>query len=156
MDSHLIINIEVSIHNHVGGYDGTNYRVHTIGLSPTPLVIPAEGYLNLVGEVAEWLYVALTGHTYDEPPFQPNCSLIRANAARAYIQAKQHTQAAWRIAQEVVEQWGLHIQPWLGCIIQSDDGKIVEDAQEYWSIYCLVTGAEIPSALQYSIWVSER
>ena len=139
----LIINIELRTR-----------RVMQIGLSPTSLVIPAEDRLNLVGEVAEWLYVALTGHSYDDIPY--NAAFFKANGARAYIQARQHTKAAWRIAQEVVNQWGEHIQPWLGCLIQADDGTIIQDAPEYTVLFSLATGREIPPVMQGWLWVSER
>jgi hypothetical protein len=128
-------------------------RVMQIGLSLTPIVIANEGRLNLVGDIAQWLYIALTGHRYDEPP--KRSSLIQANAARAHIQARQHTKPGWRIAYEVISQWGLHIQPWLGCLIEQD-GKIVEDVPEYRLLFDLVTGRAIPPVCQGWLWVSGK
>lgn len=139
---HLIINIEQHTR-----------RVLQVGLSPTPLVIPDPGRLNLVSPISDWLYLALTGHAYDQPPF--HATFYQANAARAHILARQHTKPAWRIAQEVINQWGHYIRPWFGCLIQQD-GQVVEDAKEYHLLYNLATGKEISPVEQNFLWVGER
>lgn len=142
MKTYLIINIEQHTR-----------RVMQIGLGPSPFVIPDPGRLNLIHPISDWLYLALAGHSHDQPPFL--ATTYQANAARARILARQQDLPAWRIAQEVINQWGTHIQPWLGCLIEKD-GQVVEDAKEYRLLYDLMTGKEISPTEQGFLWVSEQ
>lgn len=122
-------------------------RVLNVSLADKPGVCEA-GYRIMTGDPAYYLYIALTGHDWSEPP----CSTLPsyANLARAHIQANQQRNNAWRLAQEVVNRWGLHIRPWLGCYLHHN-GKIVEDAPEYYILLDLVTGKRISPAAQYLI-----
>ena len=94
----------------------------------------------LFGEIADLLYVALTGHTMSENPV--NASLYRARAARAILQRKNGLSGTddVRIANEVIATWGNHIRPWLGMYHIKEDGSVVISHPVYNQIFCLFTG----------------
>jgi len=122
-------------------------RVLDVELNTKPTICE-DGYRVLIGEVAYYLYIALTGHDLSE---HPNVALpIYANTARAHIQANAHRNAAWGLAREVVNQWGLHIRPWLGSLLLQN-GKVVTDAPEYHILIDLVTNQRINPSAQYTI-----
>ncbi len=122
-------------------------RVMNVQLSTTPGICE-DGYRILIGEPAYYLYIALTGHDWSEHPGMATPTY--ANTARAHIQANAWRNPAWGLVREVVNQWGLHIRPWLGCYLYQN-GKLVEDAPEYRLLFGLLTGRCINPAAHYTI-----
>ena len=127
-----------------------------IRLHHSAKIIIAEGgcgYRTINSEIAEWLYLALAGHSIYQRP--ETVCFSYAYAARAIIQHRQALKPAWRLAQEVIEQWGWHIQPWLGYVRMTADGHVIENAPEYTTCFCLVTGRETYAG-GYFMYIGER
>ncbi len=122
-------------------------RVLNVKFSNAPIICE-DGYRVIMSEPAYYLYIALSGHNCNEHP--GIASPIYANTARAHIQANAWRNKGWGLAREVINQWGLHIRPWLGCFYLKD-GKLVDDAPEYNILIDLATGQKIKPTAQYTV-----
>ena len=68
---------------------------------------------DIRGHTAHWLYIALTGRSMQTHPDYWDANLARS--ARAYIQHQQ-----WWTSNQVLLNWGHHIWPWFGVIINEN------------------------------------
>lgn len=121
-----------------------NYPVHiTIalpGLSPdgaacdiyTPKRILLDARINgeenselgLSEIIGQLLYIALTGHAFGQHPHSAH-SLIAAQA-RYLIESRAGQSKEYLLAHQVLVDWGLVYQPWLGVLGQDAEGQVVE------------------------------
>ena len=122
-------------------------RVMNVQLATTPGICE-DGYRILRADPAYYLYIAITGHDWSEHPGL--ASPIYASTARAHLQANAWRTPAWELAREVMNRWGLHIRPWLGCFLYQD-GKLIEDAPEYHILVDLVTGRRMKPTAHYTV-----
>lgn len=101
--------------------DGQN-RVTYVGYGQPPDGCTATDTL-INGVVAETMYLALTGHTYEESPGEAN--IRRAIAARLEIMSRNQP-ADWA-PRLVLLAWGSKIQPWLGLTKLIEARPVCED-----------------------------
>lgn len=107
---------------------GTDHQVEYVGFGPPPPDhLPAGEKVIISGDMAVLLYVALTGHAYEDHPDSANIN--EASVAREEITALNDEEA--RTAQAVVRTWGDHIQPWLFVTKLDDDGRPILDHLDY-------------------------
>jgi hypothetical protein len=87
-----------------------NLTLRIIWLGPANITPPdLPPCTRLTGEVAAWLFIALTGHRTNQPINQT--SLFRTRAARSLIRQRAGHDHDYLRALAVVQQWGSHIRP---------------------------------------------
>ena len=105
--------------------------------------------LLLSGDVARWLYIALTGRPIDDlNPSRYN--LNYASCARAHIAQRRH-RPAYKLADQVIRQWGYHIHPWLGFRAVNTRTRQEVDHPDQWIMVDLFSTEEITIDQQYMV-----
>ena len=103
------------------GINRDSYQVVYAGWGrPPDGMLPADT-VYLTGKPAMKLYIALSGHRFDQPG--DTASIERALAARDEIRRKRRRQLAVVILQRVLAGWGDHIDPWLGQVRLDERGR---------------------------------
>jgi hypothetical protein len=87
------------------------------------------------GVIAQLLYIALTGCTFEQSPQEADFN--RAMKTREEIvRTSRYTWGAERkalmLARQVIENWGSHITPWLFVTNIDGNGRLCMDAPEYY------------------------
>lgn len=105
------------------------------------------GLTILFGELANLLYMALAGHAMDDSPF--NMHPVLARSARASLARRRVTgEAGIDLINEVINNWGEYIRPWLGAKLIDQAGEPIENLPAYRSIVWL-TDSTIEVAEDY-------
>lgn len=107
----------------------TDHRVLYVGEGPPPAGLVKEPHSLIEGELAEWLYMALAGHRFEEHPDM--AAPAQAWQARGYLAALK-SDGIYR-ALRVVQRHRNELRPWLG-VVSLDEHRCAVLGDEHYQV----------------------